>query len=126
MAETAAFIVAVILGALALFQVGLATGAPYGHFAWGGQHRVLPPSLRIGSVVAIVIYALMAIVLLDRAGSTDLLFRGDTVRVLAWVVSGYFVVGVVMNAISRSKPERYTMTPVTIVLATLSLIVATS
>ena len=29
-----------------------------------------------------------------------------------------------MNAISRSKPERYTMTPVTIVLAVLSLLVA--
>jgi len=29
-----------------------------------------------------------------------------------------------MNAISRSKPERYTMTPVTIVLAVLSFLIA--
>ena len=125
LAETAAIIAAVIFAALALFQAGLAAGAPYGHFAWGGQHRVLPTTFRIGSLASIVLYALMAIVLLDRSGATDLVFGGDTVRVLAWVVAGYLVIGVAMNAISRSKPERYTMTPTTIVLAILAVIVAT-
>jgi hypothetical protein len=36
----------------------------------------------------------------------------------------YFALGIVMNAMSRSKPERYTMTPVAIVLTVLSLIIA--
>ena len=43
-----------------------------------------------------------------------------------WIVYGYFVLGIVMNALSRSKPERYTMTPVVTVLAVLSLLVALS
>ena len=30
----------VVLAALAIFQLALVFGAPLGHFAWGGQHRV--------------------------------------------------------------------------------------
>ena len=41
-----------------------------------------------------------------------------------WVVFGYFVLGIGMNAISRSKPERYAMVPVCIVLAGLSFFIA--
>ena len=41
-----------------------------------------------------------------------------------WVLTGYFALGIVMNAISRSKPERFTMTPVSLVLAGLCLVVA--
>ena len=124
MTDTAAIAAAILFAALGVFQAAIAMGAPLGHFAWGGQHRVLPPRFRIGSVIAIVLYALMAIVLLDKAEVTSILFEGTTARVLAWVVTGYLVLGTVMNAISRSKPERYTMTPLTIVLAILAGIVA--
>ncbi|WP_396643537.1 hypothetical protein [Microbacterium sp.] len=41
-----------------------------------------------------------------------------------WVIFGYLVLGIILNAISRSKPERYTMVPVVIVLAALSLLIA--
>ena len=43
----------VILAALAVFQLALAAGAPLGRFAWGGSHEVLPPRLRVGSLVSI-------------------------------------------------------------------------
>ena len=55
-----AIALSVILLALAIFQLALALGAPLGRFAWGGQHRVLPVRLRIGSAIAIVIYAVIA------------------------------------------------------------------
>ncbi|WP_425846025.1 hypothetical protein [Agrococcus sp. TSP3-2-1] len=41
-----------------------------------------------------------------------------------WVVVAYFVLGIAMNAISRSKPERWAMVPVAAVLAVLSLLIA--
>ena len=44
--------VCVLLGGLAVFQALLALGAPLGAFAWGGQHRVLPTRLRVGSAVS--------------------------------------------------------------------------
>ena len=119
----AAIELCVILAALAVFQLALALGAPIGRFAWGGQHRVLPTRLRIGSAISIVIYAVIAVIALDRAGVVDVV--SDVVSTVGmWVVFAYFVIGIPMNAISRSRPERYTMTPVVTVLAVLSLIVA--
>lgn len=119
----AAIALTVILAVLAVFQLALALGAPLGRFAWGGQHRVLPAKLRIGSAVSIVIYAIIATLALDRAGIVDVV--PDPVSTVGmWVVFGYFVLGIPLNAISRSKPERYTMTPVVTVLALLSLVVA--
>jgi hypothetical protein len=119
----AAIVLTVLLGLLAVFQVALAAGAPLGRFAWGGQHRVLPVGLRVGSASSVLVYALIAVLALDRAGAIDVV--ADPVSQIGmWVVFGYFMLGIAMNAISRSKPERYTMTPLTIVLAALSLIVA--
>ncbi|MET0784258.1 MAG: hypothetical protein ABWX76_14245 [Leifsonia flava] len=119
----AAIALCVILAALAVFQLALILGAPIGRFAWGGQHRVLPAKLRIGSAVAIVIYAVIGVLALDRASVIDVI--PDVVSTVGmWVAFGYFVLGIPLNAISRSRPERFTMTPVVVVLAALSLLVA--
>jgi len=113
----------VVLFVLAVFQLALALGAPFGRFAWGGQHRVLPGRLRIGSLISIVIYAVIAVIALDRVGAIDVL--PDMFAVIAmWVVFAYFAVGIFLNAASRSKPERYVMVPVTIVLTVLSFFIA--
>jgi hypothetical protein len=118
-----AIALSVILLALAIFQLALALGAPLGRFAWGGQHRVLPVRLRIGSAIAIVIYAVIVVIAFDRVGAIDVL--PDVFAVVAmWVVFAYFALGIVMNAVSRSKPERYVMVPVTIVLTVLSFFIA--
>jgi hypothetical protein len=41
-----------------------------------------------------------------------------------WVLTAYFALGVLMNGISRSRPERLIMTPTALVLAALYLILA--
>lgn len=118
-----ALILTVILVALGVFQLALALGAPWGRFAWGGRHRVLPARLRIGSAVSILVYALIAVIAWDRVGAIDV-FPAPFSEIAMWVVFGYFTLGIPMNAISRSKPERYTMVPVTVVLAALSFFIA--
>jgi hypothetical protein len=40
------------------------------------------------------------------------------------VLTAYFALGVVMNGISRSKPERLVMTPTTLLLAALYLVLS--
>jgi len=121
----AAIAATIILAALAVFQLALALGAPIGRFAWGGRHEVLPTRFRIGSAVSIVLYAIFAAILLDRAGVIDVIPDGAS-RIGAWVLTGYLVLGVAMNAISRSRSERFVMTPVVAILAVLSAIVASS
>lgn len=113
----------VILAALAVFQLALALGAPWGQLAWGGQHRVLPARLRAGSAASILIYALIAAVALDRGGLIDV-FPDAFSAISMWVVFAYFALGILLNAASRSKTERAVMVPVTIVLAALSLLIA--
>src|SRR6478735_11005685 len=113
----------VILVLLAVFQLALVFGAPLGRFAWGGQHRVLPARLRIGSAISILIYALIDLIAWDRVGAINV-FGEPFSEVAMWVIFAYFVLGILMNALSRSKPERYTMVPVSAVLAVLSFFIA--
>lgn len=120
----AAVILTLLLGLLAVFQIALAAGAPLGHFAWGGQERVLSTGKRVGSVIAVVIYALMAWLALTRAGVVGDLSEAPAVQIGMWVVFGYAALSVLPNAISRSRAEQAAMTPVSIVLALLALIVA--
>lgn len=119
----AALVGVVVLGCLAVFQVSLIAGAPLGRFAWGGQHAVLPTALRIGSAVSLVLYGLFAALILQVAGALDVLQRG-VADVAIWVLTGYFAVGVLMNAASRSRRERLVMTPVALVLAVVCLVLA--
>lgn len=113
----------IVLALLAVFQLALALGAPLGRFAWGGQHRVLPARLRVGSGVSIVLYAVFALVAWDRVGAVDV-FPELFAQIAMWVIFGYCALGIVMNAISRSRAERFTMVPVTMVLAALSFLIA--
>ena len=114
-----------LLVALSVFQATLVAGAPLGRFAWGGQHVVLPRNLRIGSAVSVVLYAFFAVLFLQAAGALEVLPQGF-LDVAIWVLTGYLALGIVMNAVSRSRPERLVMTPTVLVLAAVSLALALS
>lgn len=85
---------------------------------------MLPTRLRVGSAVSIPLYGLFALIILQRAGAIVVFGSELFVQVAAWVLFGYFLLGILMNGISRSKSERNVMVPVTLVLAVLCLIVA--
>lgn len=85
--RAAAIVACVVLALLTVFQLALIGGAPWGRLAWGGGNRVLPTRLRVGSAVSILLYALFAAVVLDRAGLADLMPDGVS-RVGIWVLPG--------------------------------------
>jgi len=120
---TAAVVSLLLLAALAVFQSLLVVGLPLGRFAWGGQAEVLPASLRVSSAVSVALYAAFAVLILQAAGILSLLPDGIA-GVAIWVLAGYFVLGIAMNAASRSRPERLVMTPVVAVLAAACLVLA--
>ncbi|WP_084103645.1 hypothetical protein [Demequina sp. NBRC 110056] len=124
MTTAAAILFTAIIGLLAIFQLALAAGAPLGRFAFGGQHDgALPRHLRIASALTVPVYAFMAITVLDNAGLTDLLGDGFE-RIALWVIIAFLALNTVPNAISRSRAERFTMTPTLVVLTACALIVA--
>lgn len=120
----AASIALILLLALAIFQILLIAKVPLGRFAWGGQHDVLPAKLRIGSVISIAIYGFIAVLIVSKAGLLQIIPTGPFLDISTWVIFGYLALGIPLNAMSRSKPERYTMTPVVLVLVVCLLMVA--
>lgn len=122
----AAVLSLVLILSILLFQIALVLGAPLGHLAWGGQHKVLPRNLRIGSAISIVVLATFAAFIASKASLWELITNETVVNTGLWVIFAYFVVGVFMNSISRSKPERYTMAPLSGILAVCVFMVASS
>jgi hypothetical protein len=119
----AAVVGVALLGGLAVLQLLLVAGAPLGRFAWGGAHVVLPRTLRIGSAVSVALYAVFALLMLQAAGALAVLPRG-LAGVGIWVVTVWLAVGIGMNAVSPSRAERLLMTPTSVVLAVVCLVLA--
>lgn len=113
----------IVLSALAVLQLLLAFGVPWGRVAWGGAHQVLPRRQRVGSCAAVLLYVGFAALLLSRTG---VLPAGDHpfVVIMTWVLLAYFVLSIFVNAMSSSMAERWTMVPVCMVLAAATLIIA--
>lgn len=123
--ETAALVAAACLAVVALFQAALALGAPLGAAAWGGAHAgTLPRRLRVASgLVAVTVYPLLAVVILGAAGVFALDWIPGTGEVVMWLLAGFFVLGTLANAASRSRPERI-WAVVTLVLAVCCALIA--
>ena len=124
MTSIAAITFTVLIAFLAAFQLALVFGAPLGRFVWGGRSDVLPPRLRRGSIIAVVLYAAFSVILLAASGVLVIPVLGPVGGLLCWMITVYLSFGVVMNALSRSRPERFVMTPVAMILTTCALIVA--
>ena len=101
MAATVGFLV------IAAFQLALALGAPLGRAAWGGAHERLPARLRVASAVAVGIWLLAALVILQRAGVPVVPLPDVVAQWGAWIVVGLLAVGAIMNFASSSPWERF-------------------
>jgi hypothetical protein len=126
--RAAAVATTVLFAGIALFQVALALGAPWGRAAWGGAHPgVLPAGLRIASGFAAVFWVFAAWVVLERVGLASLIPLDTTfLRWAMWALVGLSCLAVVMNLASPSPLERLIWVPVSVALAVLCLIVARS
>lgn len=123
LSEIAAIIATFIFTSLAIFQLLLAIGKPYGEYAWGGQHKVLPRNLRIGSVISVGLYTFFSMILIDASALIQTFPDGLVKSYGIWFLIAYLIIGVFVNSISRSKKERNTMTPIIIVLLIFGLII---
>lgn len=91
--------------ALCAFQIVLAAGAPFGRFAWGGEHRVLPVAQRFTSVAAVAVYILAASFPLQKADLITL-WPAGWVEPGIWIIACTLAVNIGLNAMSRSRAER--------------------
>jgi len=126
LARRSALVIAGALALLVCFQIALALGAPLGRAAWGGKHTTLPTNLRIATVVPVAIYALGAVVVLQRAGYLISSLSHRVAHRSTWVFGAVLVLSALANAASSSDWERFLMAPVALALGLLTFVVARS
>ena len=120
----AAFVFSALASIVFCFQIALGLGAPWGHLTLGGRYAGrLPGRMRGFAAFSALLIALFAAIVLSRAG---LMLPGcePAARVGIWFVVGYSVLGILMNAMSKSRWERILWIPVTALMLVSSLIVA--
>jgi hypothetical protein len=117
-------VAAAIFGVVAVFQLVLAAGVPWGQASWGGGKAELGGGLRAASAVQAVLFGGFALVVLRRAGHRVWAPIAERwLPAAVWILAGYMTLGTAMNAASRSSVERF-WTPVALSLAVLCAVVA--
>lgn len=129
--QVAASIAGILIAAVALFQLALAAGAPYGDAVFGGKAPtdagVLTPAFRVLALVQASVLVLLAAILLARAGVVaPAIVSVGTLGWLTWVVFGFLVLNTAANLTAPHPLERWGMGSTTLVLAGLTLVIALS
>jgi hypothetical protein len=120
----AATLAAVGFAGMGVFQLLLALGLPLGQLAWGGASEVLPPGLRVGSLLSALIFLGATVLVLERAE----IIRGFGKPGLAWGGAWFLVIlftfSAGLNFFLGGGREKQVMVPIALALAALSLVVA--
>lgn len=106
-----AFSIVIILSILIL------CGLPLGELTMGGQYKVFPPKLKIVLVTQLILQLFFVIILLQMGEFIPLWFSYNVTKIIGIVMAIYLSINTVMNLISKSKKEKYIMTPLSFVTA---------
>lgn len=100
----------------ALFQFLLTLGVPIGEYALGGLHRVLPAKMRFISGLFSGLWTVVGLSYLQRTNKITPIFNGTFINVLLIIYTLFLAYSIIGNGfITKSKKEKYLMTPLSIV-----------
>jgi hypothetical protein len=120
----AAIIAVAIFAVISGIQLLLAIGLSLGKLAYGGKYEKLPTSMRTMSVIAIGIFILVSIAMLERAGIITLFNNSILTLVIVWIIAIYLAFNTLLNVLSKSKQEKLIMTPLSLISSICCFIVA--
>ena len=92
-------------------------GLPLGELTMGGQYKVFSPKLKIVLVTQLILQLFFVIILLQMGEFIPLWFSYNVTKIIGIVMAIYLSINTVMNLISKSKKEKYIMTPLSFVTA---------
>ncbi|MEG2110471.1 MAG: hypothetical protein RRY19_11855 [Clostridium sp.] len=102
---------------IAVMSVMVALGLPLGEFTMGGQHKILPKKYRVMAIVSVVIQLFAIIIILQAGGFIQVWFSIKVTKYICLFFAVYLSLNTIMNLISKSKKERYVMTPLSLITA---------
>ena len=97
--------------AIAIMTVLVVCGLPLGEFTMGGQYKILPPKFRAMALVSIVIQLFAMLIILQAGGFIPLMFNPKITQYICFFFAVYLSLNTIMNLLSKSKKEKYVMTP---------------
>ena len=105
---------AVLFGVIATMTVLVACGLPLGEFTMGGQHKILPKKLRVAAVISVAIQIFAMIIILQAGGFIPLWLSFKVTKYICFFFAAYLSLNTIMNMISKSRKEKYVMTPLSL------------
>ncbi|QJU05184.1 hypothetical protein FBF32_02990 [Candidatus Saccharibacteria bacterium oral taxon 488] len=106
---------AVLFGIIAIMTVLVACGLPLGEFTMGGQHKILPKKFRVMAVISMAIQIFAMIIILQAGGFIPLWLSFEVTKYICFFFAAYLTLNTIMNMISKSKKEKYVMTPLSLI-----------
>ena len=107
---------AVLFGVIAIMTVLVACGLPLGEFTMGGQHKILPKNFRVMAVISVAIQIFTMIIILQAGGFIPLWLSFKVTKYICFFFATYLSLNTIMNMISKSKKEKYVMTPISLIV----------
>ena len=108
---------AVLFGVIAAITVLVACGLPLGEFTMGGQHKILPKKFRVAAFISVAIQIFAMIIILQAGGFISLWLSFKVTKYICFFFAAYLSLNTIMNMISKSKKEKYVMTPLSLIAA---------
>ena len=108
---------AVLFGVIAAITVLVACGLPLGEFTMGGQHKILPKKFRVMTAISVGIQIFAMIIILQAGGFISLWLSFKVTKYICFFFAAYLSLNTIMNMISKSKKEKYVMTPLSLIAA---------
>ena len=105
------FLIVIVLSILII------CGLPLGELTMGGQYKVFPKKLRIILVTQLILQMFFEVIILQMGGFIPLWFSGNITKIIGIIMAVYLSLNTVMNFISKSKKEKYIMTPLSLISA---------
>ena len=106
---------AVIFGVIATMTILVACGLPLGEFTMGGQHKILPKNLRVAAVISVAIQIFAMIIILQAGDFISLWFSFKVTKYICFFFAAYLSLNTIVNMISKSRKERFVMTPLSLI-----------
>lgn len=92
-------------------------GLPLGELTMGGQYKVFPKKLRIVLVTQLILQIFFVVIILQMGGFIPLWFSDNVTKIICVVMAIYLSLNTFMNFVSKSKKEKYVMTPLSAISA---------
>lgn len=107
----------ILFSIVLVLYILLALGLPYGEYAMGGKHKILPGKERIICTISVIIQTFAILILLQGGRVLRFGFSEKITNLLCYFFAVYLSFNVFINLLSRSKKEKLFMTPLSLVIA---------